>query len=119
MALVSLSARTKTLGEYDENTLSSQAMLALAKKSWGRWDGAEKLEAQVMETSKKVLGAEHPSMLTSMENLAHTLKAQGNNRSASALMEDCASMSLRRLESDHPHTVDRVEIAKDWKGVDC
>jgi hypothetical protein len=33
---------------------------------------AEELEVQVMQTSLKVLGEEHPSTLTSMGNLAST-----------------------------------------------
>ncbi|PVH98647.1 hypothetical protein DM02DRAFT_530734, partial [Periconia macrospinosa] len=33
---------------------------------------AEELEVQVMETIKRVLGAEHPSTLTSMDSLAST-----------------------------------------------
>jgi hypothetical protein len=36
----------------------------------GRWDGAEKLEVQAMETRKTKLGADHPDTLTSMANLA-------------------------------------------------
>jgi hypothetical protein len=36
----------------------------------GRWDAAEELEVQVMETSKKKLGADHPDTLISMNNIA-------------------------------------------------
>lgn len=38
----------------------------------GRWEEAEQLEAQVIETRKTKLGADHPSTLTSMANLAFT-----------------------------------------------
>lgn len=72
-----------------------------------------------MEKMKKVLGAEHPDTLTSMTNLAHTLKARGNHQSASALMKDYASISYRILGPDYPYTVDRDSTAKDWKGSDC
>ena len=72
-----------------------------------------------METMKKVLGAEHPSTLTSMATLARTLKAKGNNRSASTLMEDCALMSYRILGTDHPRTVDRDSTAKNGNRSDC
>jgi hypothetical protein len=37
----------------------------------------EELEVQVMETIKRVLGAEHPSTLTSMGNLAATYWNEG------------------------------------------
>src|SRR3569833_3118521 len=38
----------------------------------GRWEEAEKLEVDVMETRKTKLGADHPDTLTSMANLAAT-----------------------------------------------
>jgi 5,10-methylenetetrahydrofolate reductase len=69
-----------------------------------------------METMKKVLGAEHPDTLISMANLAHTLRAQGDNQSAYALMDECASISHRILGPNHPYTVDRENMAKDWNG---
>jgi hypothetical protein len=37
---------------------------------------------QVMEMFKRVFGEEHPSTLTSMNNLAFTLKGQGRNDDA-------------------------------------
>jgi len=71
-----------------------------------------------METRKKVLGAEHPNTLTSMENLAHTLRAQGKDQSAYVLMRDCASISYRILGPGHPFTVHRHDTAKEWNGTD-
>ena len=44
--------------------------LAITYRNQGRWDEAEKLEVQVMDMRKKLLGAEHPDTLTCMENLA-------------------------------------------------
>ena len=43
-------------------------MANLASTFWnqGWWKEAEELEMQVMETRKRVLGAEHPDTLTSM-----------------------------------------------------
>ncbi|OCK96362.1 uncharacterized protein K441DRAFT_429297, partial [Cenococcum geophilum 1.58] len=50
----------------------------LASTYWnqGRWKEAEEQFVQVMETRKRVLGAEHPSTLTSINNLVITLKSQ-------------------------------------------
>ncbi len=45
-------------------------MVGLAYKCMARWDPAEDLGVQVMETSSRVLGQEHPDTLTSMANLA-------------------------------------------------
>ena len=44
-------------------------------KSQGLRKKAEELEVQVMETRKRVLGAEYPSTLTSMNNRAYTWKS--------------------------------------------
>jgi hypothetical protein len=38
----------------------------------GRFEEAEELEVQVMETSSRVLGEEHPHALLSIGNLAAT-----------------------------------------------
>ncbi|KAK5110033.1 hypothetical protein LTR85_001791 [Meristemomyces frigidus] len=105
MAVLSLTARTKTLGEGDEETLSSQAMVAFAKKSQGRWGEAEKLEVQVMETTKKVLGAEHPDTLTSMNNLASTYANQGRRDKAEKLQVQVMETMKKVLGAEHPSTL--------------
>ncbi|OCK91730.1 uncharacterized protein K441DRAFT_664265 [Cenococcum geophilum 1.58] len=48
------------------------ANLALTYRNQRRWKEAEDLDVQVMETRKRVLGAEHLDTLTSMGNLAST-----------------------------------------------
>ncbi|KAF2094579.1 hypothetical protein NA57DRAFT_11614, partial [Rhizodiscina lignyota] len=53
----------------------------------GRWNEGEELEVQVMDTRKRVLGAGHPDTLTSMNNLAFTLKDKGECEKAITLME--------------------------------
>ena len=60
-------------------------MANLASTFWnqGRWKEAEELFVQVMETRKRVLGAEHPSTLTSMANLAF------GRKNGILLMEEC------------------------------
>ena len=49
-------------------------MVDLAKTylNQGRWNEAEKLNVQVMNMRKKVLGAEHPDTLAIIGNLALT-----------------------------------------------
>ncbi|KAF4609817.1 hypothetical protein G7Y89_g15806 [Cudoniella acicularis] len=73
MSVKSMKVRKKQLGEDDNETLSSQAMVALVYKLGGRWKEAEELEVRVIETRRRVLGQEHPDTLTSMSNLALTL----------------------------------------------
>ncbi|CAG8883952.1 unnamed protein product, partial [Penicillium egyptiacum] len=48
----------------------------------GRWEEAEKLEVQVVETRKTKLGVDHPDTLASMANLASTFSEQGRWKEA-------------------------------------
>ncbi|KAF2257476.1 hypothetical protein CC78DRAFT_484148, partial [Lojkania enalia] len=81
----------------------------------GRWDAAEELEVQVMETSKKKLGAGHPSTLTSMNNLAFTLKGQGLINKAISLIEDCYRLQQVVLGPRHPYTISSYEALATWR----
>ncbi|KAK2054233.1 hypothetical protein LY76DRAFT_665397 [Colletotrichum caudatum] len=51
---------------------------------------------------RRVFGADHPSSLVSMRNLA---KSQGRRDDALALMEDCARRRKKRLGPDHPDAI--------------
>ncbi len=57
-----------------------------------------------METRKTKLGADHPSTLTIMTNLAFTWKSLGRHADALALMESCvlgAPARTRPTSSTH------------------
>ncbi|KAF2818698.1 hypothetical protein CC86DRAFT_237739, partial [Ophiobolus disseminans] len=71
----------------------------------GRWDAAEELEVQVMETCKKKLGADHPSTLTSMANLALTYQNQGRWDAAEELFVRVMETRKKKLGADHPSTL--------------
>jgi hypothetical protein len=58
----------------------------------GRYKEAKELQVQVMETTKGVLGEEHPDTLTSMGNLASTYRNQGRWKEAEELQ-----VQVRRL----------------------
>jgi hypothetical protein len=80
----------------------------------GRWEEAEELDVQVMETSKRVLGQEHPSTLTSMANLAWTLKSQGCNDEALELITKCVQLMTQKLGVNHPNTKVCTSTLKMW-----
>ncbi|KAA8641430.1 tetratricopeptide repeat protein [Aspergillus tanneri] len=90
------------------------ANLASTYRNQGRWNKAEKLEVQVMETRKTVLGAEHPDTLTSMNNLAYTLESQGKLQYALALMEKCSELRSKVLGPNHPDTRSSSCALGDW-----
>ncbi|KAK3357792.1 hypothetical protein B0T25DRAFT_499359 [Lasiosphaeria hispida] len=71
----------------------------------GRWGEAEKLFVQVMETRKTKLGADHPSTLTSMANLASTYRNQGWWEEAEKLEVQVMETRKTKLGADHPDTL--------------
>jgi hypothetical protein len=63
-----------------------------------------------METRKRVLGLEHPSTLTSMNNLAFTWKEQGRDTDAFGLINQCVQLRARVLGVKHPHTLSSTAV---------
>ena len=57
------------------------------------------------EVSRRVLGEEHPNTLTSMNNLAETLRAQGDLAGARELHEQALEVRRRMLGEEHPDTL--------------
>ena len=91
-------------------------MANLASTFWnqGRWKEVEELEVQVMETSSRVLGEEHPDTLTSMANLGHTYHSQGQINSAIELMTKVVQFRLKRNDVDHSHTINDCNTLDTW-----
>ncbi|KAK6860964.1 hypothetical protein PG995_004600 [Apiospora arundinis] len=67
----------KIFGRAHEESQYAIEMLGHAHNLQGHWEAAEKLFVEVMETRKQKLGADHPSTLASMGNLASTYRNQG------------------------------------------
>jgi hypothetical protein len=105
----------KTGGAEDEDTLDSTAILAVAYRLEGRWEEAEQLFVQVMETRKTKLGADHPSTLTSMANLAFTWESTGQHTKAIDLLRTCVVKQQRALGPAHPHTVSNDNTLLEWE----
>jgi hypothetical protein len=74
----------------------------------GRHDEAEELFVQVMEKSKKKLGANHPSTLTSMADLASTYRNQGRWEAAEELEVQVMETSKKKLGANHPSTLTSI-----------
>ena len=71
----------------------------------GRSKEAEELYVQVMETSSRVLGKEHPDTLISMANLASTYRNQGRWKEAEELGVQVMETRKRVLGKEHPDTL--------------
>jgi hypothetical protein len=65
---------------------------------------------QVMETSRRVLGEEHPDTLSSMNNLAFALKEQHREGEAFELMAEYVRLRNQILGIMHPHALSSAAI---------
>ncbi|KAF2830797.1 hypothetical protein CC86DRAFT_443678 [Ophiobolus disseminans] len=97
-SMVSMEVREEVCGKESAETLSSMGM----------YGEAEAMHRQTLARKEKVLGHEHPSMLTSMNNLAGVLDRQGNttrryNVSLALYKRACAGYKTV-LGRDHPTT---------------
>jgi tetratricopeptide (TPR) repeat protein len=87
---------------YDDEQMSRFGLVFYEN---GYWNEAEKLQVDVMELSKRQLGAEHPDALTNMSNLAGTYLKQGRWNEAEKLQVDVMELSKRLLGAEHPDTL--------------
>ncbi|CAI6337008.1 unnamed protein product [Periconia digitata] len=78
---------------------------AKALLSDGKYNEAEELFVQVIETSSRVLGDEHPDTLLSIANLASTYCNQGRWKEAEELEVQVMEMRKRVLGDEHPDTL--------------
>jgi tetratricopeptide (TPR) repeat protein len=72
--------------------------------SRGQHQQALTLEEQTLTTYRRVLGENHPDTLTSMDNLAATLRHLGDFQGARELQEQTLAARRRVLGEDHPNT---------------
>jgi len=81
------------------------AKFALVFSEAGRWKEAEELEVRVVETTKRVLGEEHPDTLSSIANLAATYRNQGRWKEAEELQVRVMEARKRVSGEEHPDTL--------------
>jgi tetratricopeptide (TPR) repeat protein len=89
---------------------------AMTLYSDGRYDEAEELFVQRMETSKKKLGADHLDTLAGMGNLASTYWNQGRWEDAEKLQVQVMETRKTKLGADHPDALTNMSnLAFTWK----
>jgi tetratricopeptide (TPR) repeat protein len=96
-------SRTNRANEEERLELARKCAMALF--SDGQYERSKELQVEVMQTSKRVLGNDHPYTLSSMAHLAVTFRSQG--RWEEAKMLDVYVMETRRrlLGCEHPDTL--------------
>ena len=110
-----IAAAANLPGADDPKTDILNMVLRWLENGINRRKEAEELEVQVMETSLRVLGQEHPDTLTSMNNLAFTWRTQGRDNEAWKLMEECFLLRKLKLGADHPDTVSSLTTLHEWQ----
>ncbi|CAD6593296.1 MAG: hypothetical protein ASARMPREDX12_007021 [Alectoria sarmentosa] len=91
--------------DSDKTTLYCLQLLASTYQDQGRWTEAEELNLQVLETSKKLLGAEHSNTLIIMNNLAMTYWNQGRLTEAEELNVQVLKIKEKVLGPEHSETL--------------
>jgi tetratricopeptide (TPR) repeat protein len=88
-----------------------QSRIDLIRRYWtclyedGRWSEAEAAVTEVLEIDRRELGADHPSTLSSMANLASTYRNQGRWDDAEELFVQVMEARKTKLGADHPDTL--------------
>ena len=59
---------------------------------------------QALDMSKKIIGAEHPYVATSLNNLAGLYESQGRYEEAEPLYIQALDMYKKLLGDEHPYT---------------
>ncbi|RDW59053.1 hypothetical protein BP5796_11977 [Coleophoma crateriformis] len=94
--------------EFSQNIQSKAKLLDHIGRCYisiGQYSEAEKMHRQALALRERVLGAEHPSTLTSMDNLALVLGGQGKYSEAETMHRQALALRERVLGAEHPSTL--------------
>jgi len=86
-------------------SLDTLSGLAAMLHSQGRYQEAEAVERQILQSCERVFGLNHLDTLSSMNNLAHTLYARGDLASARKLQEQVVEAMAQLLGNEHLDTL--------------
>ncbi|KID85971.1 kinesin light chain [Metarhizium guizhouense ARSEF 977] len=74
----------------------------------GQYQKAERMYRQTLQLKEKVLGKEHPSTLSSMNNLALVLSYLGKYEEAKQMHRQTLQLKEKVLGKEHPDTLDSM-----------
>jgi len=87
----------------EENLASSLNNLASLYKSQGRYEEAEPLLLQALESRRSLLGKNHSDVASSLNNLAYLYKLQGRYEEAEPLFLQALELGRSLLGENHPN----------------
>jgi hypothetical protein len=101
--------------KYEEHARGLLARMGTYYFYQGRSDEAEKLQVEVLELSKTLLGEKHPDTITAMANLASTWWQQGRSDEAEKLQVEVLKLRKSVLGEKHPDTITAMaSLASTW-----
>ncbi|KDE75751.1 TPR repeat protein [Aspergillus oryzae 100-8] len=101
-----------------ENYINFIKNIGMCLYSDGRWKEAERLQVQVLELRKQVLGPEHPDTLINIAGLASIYWNQGQWREAEELEIQVLELRKQVLGPEHPDTlISMHNMAYTWKSL--
>jgi tetratricopeptide (TPR) repeat protein len=89
----------------DLETVNLVGRVARYDHERGAYGLAETSYRREWGTTRRILGSEHPCTLASMNNLAETLRAQGDIAEARKIQEEVLEITRRIRGSEHPNTL--------------
>jgi tetratricopeptide (TPR) repeat protein len=101
-AFSSIHQQASSVSLEDQATLVAVAGLT---HRLGRWDDEYRVQALLRQARTSTLGEQHPSTLTSMNNLALVLSEQGQYSEAEALHRQTLELYKRVLDEQHHSTL--------------
>ncbi|KAI9674021.1 MAG: hypothetical protein M1829_003864 [Trizodia sp. TS-e1964] len=101
--------------EYKKITPNLAEKIATYYGEQGQFNEAEKLEIEVLELRKEVLGTKHPKTITAMGNLASTWGQLGRLNEAEKLKLEVLELRKEVLGTKHPSTITAMgNLATSW-----
>ena len=94
--------------EESAERLAAAGNLADARDGDGQYAEAERINREVLDATRRVLGEEHSSTLKSANNLASSLTCQGKHADAERIHREVHSVQRRILGEEHPDTLTSV-----------
>ncbi|KAM3562111.1 hypothetical protein MY1884_002017 [Beauveria asiatica] len=103
-------AALETRAEAADKSRTSNLLLKVGQSSYklGQYAAAEATYHKSLELRIKVLGAEHPYTLISMNNLGQALDGQGQYAAAEAMHRKALELRIKVLGAEHPDTLGSV-----------
>ncbi len=110
---------TTELNNQPKVQATLMATIGRVYESLGLYDSAAPLHEQAFKIRRQALGAEHPEVAKSLNDLAEVLRRKGDLKTAEARYREALAMQRKLLGQEHPdvaESLDNLAIVLDSKG---